>query len=193
MPLKAGGFKLLPGDIILYLVSGGGGYGDPLERPEEWVLTDLRDGYVSVDGAREDYGVVISGDAVDSDATAALRKQLVDARLHVEVVEAEEDHYDDMMRRRARLSPDMAQRLGVVDDDLVEYVNPRGAHVRAWVTVDESLEGDASPLGPKGRSICSATAGSKVYVRRPYTHAMRRQADDLATELPLGRLFSQAA
>jgi N-methylhydantoinase B len=193
MPLKAGGFKLLPGDIVLYLVSGGGGYGDPLERPEEWVLNDVRDGYVSIDGAREDYGVVISDDAVDSAATATLRKQLVDGRLHIDVVEADEDHYDDLMRRRARLSPDLAERLGVADDDLVEYVNPRGAHVRAWVTIDASLEGSSSPLGPKGRSICNATAGSKVYVRRPYTHAMRRQAEDLAAELPLGRLFARAA
>jgi N-methylhydantoinase B len=39
--------------------AGGGGYGDPLERDPEAVLEDVIEGYVSVEGARADYGVVI--------------------------------------------------------------------------------------------------------------------------------------
>jgi len=190
MPLKAGGFKLVPGDIILYLVSGGGGYGDPLDRPEEWVLRDVRDGYVSLDGAREDYGVIIDGESLDSEASADLRNEMRDGRKYIEVVDATEDSFDEIMRRRARLSPQFAAELGVEEDDLIEYVNPQGAHLRAWVTVDDQLDGDLAPLGPRARSICGAPAGSKVYVRRPYTHAMRRQAKDLAAGLPLGSLFS---
>jgi N-methylhydantoinase B len=38
---------------------GGGGYGDPLEREAQAVLEDVLDGYVSLAGARQDYGVVI--------------------------------------------------------------------------------------------------------------------------------------
>jgi N-methylhydantoinase B len=37
------------------------------------VLADLREGKVSLDAARRDYGVVIAGDAVDHAATRALR------------------------------------------------------------------------------------------------------------------------
>ncbi len=38
---------------------GGGGYGDPFEREPEAVLADVVDGYVSLEGAAQDYGVVI--------------------------------------------------------------------------------------------------------------------------------------
>jgi N-methylhydantoinase B len=38
---------------------GGGGYGNPLERDPQAVLADVVDGYVSLDAARNDYGVVI--------------------------------------------------------------------------------------------------------------------------------------
>ena len=36
-----------------------GGYGDPLKRPLERVLKDVRNGFVSFEKAKEDYGVVI--------------------------------------------------------------------------------------------------------------------------------------
>jgi N-methylhydantoinase B len=37
---------------------GGGGFGDPRLRPRAAVEEDLRDGYVSLEKAREDYGFV---------------------------------------------------------------------------------------------------------------------------------------
>ena len=54
---------------------GGGGWGDPLERDPEAVLDDVLDGYVSAEGARRDYGVVLSADgcAVDRQGTEAER------------------------------------------------------------------------------------------------------------------------
>jgi N-methylhydantoinase B len=45
--------------------SGGGGFGDPLERDPEDVLEDVIDGYVSIERAEKDYGVVI--EAIDPD------------------------------------------------------------------------------------------------------------------------------
>jgi N-methylhydantoinase B len=39
--------------------SGGGGWGHPFDRPLERVRRDVVGGFVSVDAAREDYGVVI--------------------------------------------------------------------------------------------------------------------------------------
>ena len=55
---------------------GGGGYGDPLERPVERVLDDVRNEMVSVRSAREDYGVVIDKATleVDEEATRSLRE-----------------------------------------------------------------------------------------------------------------------
>ena len=64
------------GDVFRHELAGGGGWGDPLERNPEHVLADVRNEYVSVDGARRDYGVVIDDSAwsVDVAATEKLRK-----------------------------------------------------------------------------------------------------------------------
>ena len=54
--------------------SGGGGYGDPRERPAEEVRRDVRDGYVTRDAAAAAYGVEIDGDGeIDEEATARRR------------------------------------------------------------------------------------------------------------------------
>jgi len=42
--------------------AGGGGYGDPRERPVELVQRDVLRGFVSHDSARADYGVVFDAD-----------------------------------------------------------------------------------------------------------------------------------
>jgi N-methylhydantoinase B len=63
-----------PGDIILIQGPAAGGYGDPLERPVELVVDDVRKGFVSVASARSEYGVVFdAAGAVDQSATARLR------------------------------------------------------------------------------------------------------------------------
>ena len=55
---------------------GGGGYGDPLKRDPAAVLRDVRDGLVSPEAARREYGVALAKDlaAVDIAATRALRR-----------------------------------------------------------------------------------------------------------------------
>jgi N-methylhydantoinase B len=64
---------LKPGDIVRVDMNAGGGYGEPLERDPELVLGDVLDGYVSIRGAREDYGVVIRDLRIDHEATEKLR------------------------------------------------------------------------------------------------------------------------
>ncbi|MBI4283835.1 MAG: hydantoinase B/oxoprolinase family protein [Chloroflexi bacterium] len=68
---------LKPGDIFHIETTAGGGYGDPLERDPETVLGDVLEGYVSVQGARDDYGVVISEETLQLDlpATGVLRRK----------------------------------------------------------------------------------------------------------------------
>jgi len=46
-------------DTLIYETAGGGGYGDPFERDIPMVLKDVKDKYVSIKSAEEDYGVVI--------------------------------------------------------------------------------------------------------------------------------------
>src|SRR3989442_15403151 len=54
------------GDVISFQQSGAGGYGDPLARDPVPVLDDVLDDYVSVEAAREEYGVVIVGEEIYS-------------------------------------------------------------------------------------------------------------------------------
>jgi N-methylhydantoinase B len=69
------------GQRIMFDYGGGGGWGDPLDRDPQAVLDDVIDEYVSVEGARRDYGVVLTGSlddltlAIDEDATTALRAE----------------------------------------------------------------------------------------------------------------------
>jgi N-methylhydantoinase B len=69
---------LKPGDVIIMDAAGGGGYGNPLGRDLELIENDVFDGYVSMESARNDYGVVINPDTlnVDVDASQKLRTSL---------------------------------------------------------------------------------------------------------------------
>jgi N-methylhydantoinase B len=73
-----GHVALEPGDGFLVEVGGGGGFWDPYEREPERVLADVRAGYVSVEAARRDYGVVIRQEGrkfvMDLDETHQLRQ-----------------------------------------------------------------------------------------------------------------------
>ncbi len=69
---------LAPGEWIRGIEAGGGGYGDPLDRDPEAVLRDVLERWVSVEAAREVYGVIVTtADAgrpsLDRSATAARR------------------------------------------------------------------------------------------------------------------------
>lgn len=64
-----------PGDVIGFYSAGGGGYGDPFDRDPELVRRDVLYGYVSIEKAREEYGVVIDPRTyeIDWEATEKLR------------------------------------------------------------------------------------------------------------------------
>ena len=50
----------MPGQRVANMNPGGGGYGNPLERPIEKVILDVKNGLVSIKGAHQDYGVVFT-------------------------------------------------------------------------------------------------------------------------------------
>ncbi len=68
--------QLKPGDVVTIDAAGGGGYGNPLERDPEMVERDVVEGYVSLERAREDYGVIIDPETlkVEEEATRKLRE-----------------------------------------------------------------------------------------------------------------------
>jgi N-methylhydantoinase B len=69
-----------PGDVVTIMTPGGGGYGDPIRRPIEVVLSDVVRGYVTTEAARTEYGVVLVDGAVDLPATTALREEIARTR-----------------------------------------------------------------------------------------------------------------
>lgn len=76
-PVKAG-------QLVAVLTTGGGGWGDPLEREPELVLADVLEGKVSREAALRDYGVVLAegetAASVDAAATSARRALLSSGR-----------------------------------------------------------------------------------------------------------------
>ena len=75
--------KLAANDVWVNFCAGGGGYGDPLQRPAQQVLLDVEGGFCSADEASGSYGVVLAagGATVDAEASAAARARLRQARL----------------------------------------------------------------------------------------------------------------
>jgi len=79
------GLRIEADHMLEYHQSGGGGYGDPLERDPTWVLEDVVEGYVTIEGARRSYGVVVTVDerhehTIDMGATEAERAKLLAER-----------------------------------------------------------------------------------------------------------------
>jgi N-methylhydantoinase B len=80
-PYRVPFWETQPGAQLRYITAGGGGWGNPFEREPYRVLRDVRDGYVTIDGAARDYGVAVTGDperdpegiAIDVGATERLR------------------------------------------------------------------------------------------------------------------------
>jgi N-methylhydantoinase B len=90
-------------EIVRVVTTGGGGWGDPLEREPELVQRDVIEGKVSSAAARTDYGVVlqpIGGDSftVDTKATAALRENLKAQRTGTLPMIDRGDGFEKMLR-----------------------------------------------------------------------------------------------
>jgi len=76
------GEPVLKGQVVRVVTTGGGGWGDPLQRELELVLRDVIEGRVSVASAAADYGVVFknAGNAsqpeIDEAATGQRRAEM---------------------------------------------------------------------------------------------------------------------
>jgi N-methylhydantoinase B len=63
-----------PGETVTNMNPGGGGFGNPFERPIDKVVWDVRNRLVSIEGALRDYGVVIlNPETLEVDAAATQR------------------------------------------------------------------------------------------------------------------------
>ena len=74
---KLDSIQLTPEDAVIISAGGGGGFGDPTERDVDAVKLDVIRGYVSVEKARDAYGVVLDSTSheVDRASTESLRAE----------------------------------------------------------------------------------------------------------------------
>jgi N-methylhydantoinase B len=114
--------SLAPGDVLIGVVPGGAGYGDPLRRDPDRVAADVAAELVSATAARDVYGVVMSaaGD-VDEHATRDARERLREARV-----------------REAR-SPGLGNEMPQDGDEDEEVVHPVSDTVQAVSTAGGTL------------------------------------------------------
>jgi N-methylhydantoinase B len=140
--------------MFYFRCTGGGGYGDPLDREPDAVLADIVNGLLSVEQAYQVYGVVADGrnNRLDVEATRARRESILDERLrsvrhhetpgriegartvcrrgeYLEVAEAEDRHF-------IRCS-----RCG-------SYLCPADQNPKAWAIQGEFPLRKAGPLFP---------------------------------------------
>jgi N-methylhydantoinase B len=167
LPGKVSSFPVEPGDVLMMESSGGGGFGDPLERDPGTVIADLAEGYVTAAAAEAVYGVVLREGTVDHEATAARRTALRAARTRVSLATGE--GLDAARGRAVRLDAETARALAVATGAVIELVNPRGAPLRAWVVGVAAGGGRRAELAPAGLRMLALPAGTEVEVRAIHT------------------------
>ncbi len=164
LPGKVSAFPLVRDDVVVMASSGGGGFGDPLERDPARVVADLAQGVVTPAAAASVYGVVVAAGAVDEAATAARRRDLIAARVTVPLSLAT-DH-DESQTRIVSLDAATARRLGVTRGHVVELVNRAGAPVRCWVGAVRDGASREAGVSPITLSMLGRAAGDEVEIRK---------------------------
>ena len=71
--------ELDPGERLRIGTQGGGGFGDPLERPAQSVAEDVADGLVEPSSAARDYGVIVDGAGLIDEAATQERRRAIRA------------------------------------------------------------------------------------------------------------------
>jgi N-methylhydantoinase B len=169
-PGKVGGFQMRQGDVVVLQSAGGGGYGDPLQRPAEAVAEDVAEGYVSSTVAADLYGVVLDADgAVDAAATAKQRNALEAARVRLASRPSETSLYATgrvSRRRICPLHPEDAGRIGVAEGDIVELRGTGGPPLRAWVRLDHQVVAGTVPADEVLARVLGLGSGDAVHVAR---------------------------
>jgi N-methylhydantoinase B len=170
LPGKVSGFPVIRGDIVVMETSGGGGFGDALERNPAQVMADIAEGFITRAAAASTYGVVMTGERVDEPATITKRAALRAARTTVRLTTAE--HLQTDRGRCIRLDSQTADRLRIVPGAIVELVNPNGAPLRAWVTeITQGTSGRAE-IDADALRLLVVADGAEVEVRAVHSGAL---------------------
>jgi N-methylhydantoinase B len=172
LPGKVAAFPIERDDILMMESSGGGGFGDPLEREIAAVAADVAEGYVTREAAESIYGIVWRGEVIDAAATATRRHERRASRPRVRVSAA-----SDLVSERGRairLDAETARALGVALGAVVELVNPRGAPLRAWVVDVTSGNSRRAELDAAAVRILTLADDAELDIRAVHSGALDR-------------------
>jgi N-methylhydantoinase B len=142
LPGKVAGFELRADDVVVMQTAGGGGFGSARARDPAALARDREFGYVSAAAACEIYG--------SDDGEIRLRLGRADTLPG---------------RRRALMAPSTAERLGLIDDALIEIV-ARGPSLRAWIQIADGVAPDALDIDGEGLDLLGAAPSDIAVLRR---------------------------
>jgi N-methylhydantoinase B len=125
-------FDLRESDVMVLTSGGGGGYGDPLERDPDLVASDVFDGLVSPDAARDVYGVITDGAGVDLTATETMRRQIRAQRTGANL-KPSGGMKTTRNGRAAGASPAPREQAESGSDPIRENLELRRSRERAWL------------------------------------------------------------
>lgn len=118
------GVPVQAGDTFIRPSAGGGGLGDPLERDVDRVLEDVIDGYVSVERAKKDYGVVVK----------VINEEMLEYEIDPEATENERAYIRENRIAWMREEPEkIRQRLLAGEIDEMDVVRRHGV-IMDWGT-----------------------------------------------------------
>jgi N-methylhydantoinase B len=164
IPGKIANYPLAKGDVLISESSGGGGFGDPLDRNLTDIERDLREGYISEDHAANVYGAVVRDRAVDKEATEAQRRKLRTKRLEVRILQ--QPHLPNCGGLRVcAVSKDVARAAGIATGDVIELLNGKGAPVRCWTLVQGGLKNGVVGLSQNTIGLAGLADKESVQLR----------------------------
>ena len=83
LPAIGDGTRVRRGDVLRIETGGGGGFGHPFDREPERVRRDVLGGFISLEAARDEYGVALGDDgrSIEHAETEALRRRRFPTKL----------------------------------------------------------------------------------------------------------------
>jgi N-methylhydantoinase B len=164
IPGKVANEPLKKDDVVISESSGGGGFGDPLDREIALLESDIRQGYVTKDNAEHVFGAVLANGAIDRAATAANRKSLKERRTRLRVVQSNELRTVEGLRVCA-IGPRNARSLELTTGDVVELVKGNGAPLRCWATVNDHIADGVVAVATDSIGLAGIMGGDMVVLR----------------------------
>lgn len=129
------------GDVAHFVVSGGGGYADPLDREPSLVAMDVRNGAISLNAAKSTYGLAFKGDLeIDYTETERARRRMVEERL-----------------RRGRKLRDFDKDRGGVGKVIRKH------HISEYLIICEHEMGSVAQCAKCGYAFCRSEENYKYF------------------------------